>query len=136
MRVVPLVAAIWMTTVAAAQDAGLTALHTSLSALHAQMAGANINTPMPGAALTSVKHQLRNWVESQIANVDTVEKAASLASHLNDKLNLVSVVESKESENLFGSVDQIRFTTQADLLILTTGVGIICQYDESAYAYQ
>jgi hypothetical protein len=48
----------------------------------------------------------------------------------------VSTGDAADDQNLLGSLGIVRFSSESGLLIITTGVGILCEYDESAYGYK
>jgi len=94
-----------------------------------------------GAAddLTTVKHRLRDWVESELASapptVDTRALAAGFYIALRDADLLCHEMLGECATNFVGYVDAVRVNRAADYLTVVTAVGINCGYDESAYAY-
>jgi hypothetical protein len=64
-----------------------------------------------------------------------LEHAKVLSDRINKALKTKEVPNSGDG-NLIGSLGEVRIGTEAGLLIITTAVGIVCQYDESAYVYQ
>ncbi len=135
MRLFSLVAALWMTTAAFAQDKQLAALHESLVKLRA--AGPRYETNGASPELTVAKHQLRDWIDKQLAQLDNAVDEKALAERINQELSAISVAGEKDDQNLLGSLGEVRIGGESGLLIVTTGVGIVtCQYDESAYAYK
>jgi hypothetical protein len=119
---------------AAAQDAPLTALHATLVELRSQ-------TPDPetmGASekLTVAKHQLRDWIEGQLGGLKDEEDTKAFEVRINQALEAVGAGESNDDQNTLGSIGEVQFSSEGGLLIVITGVGIICQDDESAYAYK
>ena len=134
MRLLPLVAAIWMTTAASAQDKQLAALHATLVGLHAAEPSYESNGARP--ELTLAKHQLRDWIDAQLAPLDNAVDESALADRINHELSAVSVAGAKDDQNLLGSLGEVRISREPGLLITTTRVGILCQYDDSAYAYK
>jgi hypothetical protein len=48
----------------------------------------------------------------------------------------VSVTDLKDDQNLLGSIGDVQLSNEEGLLVITTAVGILCGYDESAYAYK
>ena len=65
MRLIPLVAALWMVAAAYAQDTQVGALHATLVTLHSHAAEATIETFGARPELTVAKHQLRDWIDRQ-----------------------------------------------------------------------
>jgi len=45
------------------------------------------------------------------------------------------VVGAAESQNLLGSLGDVSISREADILIVRDRLGILCQYDDSVYAY-
>jgi hypothetical protein len=90
-------------------------------------------------ALTTVKHGLRAWVESQLIatpeSVDTRALAAALHVALRDASLLCLDMAGDCATNALGYVDDVRVTHAGEFLSVVTAVGINCGYDESAYAY-
>lgn len=116
-----------LTAAASAQDAPLAALHKTLATLHSKTE--------PTTELTVAKHQLRDWIETQIDSVDDPAGDLVLLGRINKQLQAV-VVKNPDDQKFFGSLGEVRFSTESRLLLVTTAVGILCQYDESAYAYE
>ena len=90
-------------------------------------------------ALTTVKHDLRDWVESQLVatpqGVDTRAFAAALHVALRDARLLCLDMAGDCTTNFLGYVDDVRVYRAGEFLSVVTAVGINCGYDESAYAY-
>ncbi|PYR74183.1 MAG: hypothetical protein DMF87_23565 [Acidobacteria bacterium] len=90
-------------------------------------------------ALTTVKHGLRDWVESRLMtapqNVDTRAFAAALHVALRDGQFLCVDFAGDCSTNELGYVDDVRVNHVGEFISVVTAVGINCGYDESAYAY-
>jgi hypothetical protein len=89
------------------------------------------------AELTTAKHELRNWIESELAaqkqEVDTAAFADRLQKGLGDADLLC--IDCTAAVNYLGTVDDVRVTRRGDFLIVVTAMGVSCGYDESAYAY-
>jgi len=132
MRVV--LVAMALAGVAAAQDAQLAALHATLVELRSQ--APDPETMGASEKLTVVKHQLRDWIEGQLAGLEDEEDTKAFEVHMNQALEVVGAGGSSDDQNLLGSIGEVRFSSEGGLLVVITGVGIICQYDESAYAYK
>jgi hypothetical protein len=135
MRLILWAAALCIAAIASAQDPRLRDLHTTLVTLHSHSAQANIKNLGARPELSVAKHQLRDWIETQLGSLknDASEKALSI--QINEVLKRVEVRDSDE-QNLLGSLGEVRFSMESGYLIVTTAVGIICQYDESAYVYK
>ena len=116
-------------------DARLAALHQTLQSLHAQ-AGASAVNPGGGPKLTLAKHQLRDWIESQLGPVKNEGDETKVAERINKALERVSVAASKDGQNLLGSLGDVGIRWESGLLVVITGVGIVCQLDESVYGYK
>ena len=90
-------------------------------------------------ALTTVKHGLRDWVESQLMaapqSVDTRAFAETLHVALRDGQFLCLEMTGDCPTNPLGYVDEVRVNRAGEFLSVVTAVGINCGYDESAYAY-
>ena len=130
---------------APADDPQLTEIHAVLQRVRAE---ASQHTETRGASpeLTTVKHQLRDWIESHLSRLtsdsDDVEKAA-LVTQLNAALKQAHLLCSTEPE--CSSNDQTRLGFLGDIridlrqrdsfLVLQTAVGVECGFDESAYVY-
>jgi len=136
MRSLPLVATFLIATAASAQDPELAALHATLATLQSHAKETTIENSGARSELTVAKHQLRDWIEKRIGSLKDLQHTEALSSQINNKLKAVSVPGSGDDQNLLGSVGEVRFSSEAGFLIVTTGVGVLCQYDESAYAYK
>jgi hypothetical protein len=121
--------------VAAAQDAQLAALHATLVELRSQ--APDSETMGASEKLTVAKHQLRDWIEGQLGALKDEEDIKEFAVRVNGALKTVSAGGSSGDQNLLGSIGEVQFDMKDfGFLAVTTGVGIICQYDESAYLYK
>ena len=134
MRMVLLALVLWQAA-AAAEDPDLTALRRTLSSLRERTKGATIESPPPGPELRRAKLQLREWIEQQLATAGKPEAAVALAPRLTKILNEISPPHSKD-QNLYGSLGKVRIEQKPGALVVTTGVGILCEHDESTYAYR
>ena len=135
MRLIPLAAALWMAAAASAQDAHLSALHKTLVSVRSHAAEAT-KTLSASPELTIAKHQLRDWIEMQLGSLKDVGHRKALSDQINEALKSVEVTVPEDDQNLLGSLGEVQFSSESGLLIITTAVGIVCQYDESAYAYE
>jgi hypothetical protein len=103
-------------------------------------------------ALMTVKHSLRDWIESRLAlsdeQIDTQALSIQLNGELRDtdllceapgkaRMNRCSTA-SEWQWNGIGYLQAIRLDHQqfGKILIVRTAVGILCGSDESAYAYE
>ena len=135
MRIIGLAAAVWMAATASAQDARLNALHATLETLHSHAKDASIENLGGRPELTIAKHQLRDWIETQLGSLKNDGDEKAFADRVNKSLKAVSVAGTADDQNLLGSLSEVRIGREADILIVTTAVGILCQNDESVYAY-
>ena len=129
---------------AVAQESLLTALYAALVPLRAQpQARPEVRGASP--QFTTLKHQLRDWVESRLVDFPQRGSEAALAQELNAVLlkaeltcstNRGGPAEYCSSESFVGYLETLRVTRQQEFLIVETGMGIICGYDESAYLYR
>jgi hypothetical protein len=136
MRLIALAAALWMAAVASAQDARLDALHATLVKLHAHAREATPMEPGGSPELTIAKHQLRDWIETQLASLKDDGDEKAFAARINRTLQAVSVKGAADDQNLLGSLGEVHVRREGDLLVVATAVGILCQNDESAYLYK
>jgi len=75
--------------------------------------------------LTVAKHQLRDWIESRLGSLRDLEHLETTSTEINEALKGVSVNDSKDDQNLLGSLGDVRFSSEGGLLIITTAVGIL-----------
>lgn len=125
-----------MAAAASAQDARLSALHASLVALHSHATKPETENLGGRPELTVTKHQLRDWIETQLASLKDYGDEKALAARINQLLKTVSVSGPADDQNLLGSLGEVGITREEGLLIVTTAVGVLCQNDESAYGYK
>ncbi len=116
-------------------DSRLAALHQTLQSLSAQT-GVSAVSPGEGPKLTLAKHQLRDWIESQLGPIEKEGDETKVAEKINKALEEVSVAPSTDDQNLLGSIGDVSIRWDSGLLIVITGVGIVCEEDESAYGYK
>ncbi len=94
-----------------------------------------------GAApeLTVAKHQLRDWIESQLPPDGQLKDTAELVRTLNTGLKTMRSLPGIEDQdgfwNAFGAI-RIRLHRDSEFLVITTAFGILCGADESAYIYR
>ncbi len=150
LPVVALALASWATT-AAAENA-----ETPLSAIRAELelaraeAPRHVDTRGASERLTVVKHRLREWVESHLAEVPSDPNGpdgadVALTVRLNaelDREHLFTLqdagAEASADATAIGSLGDVRvaYRLRQTYLVLTTAVGVDCGFDESAYLYR
>jgi hypothetical protein len=91
-----------------------------------------------GPELTTFKHQLRDWIESKLEKLDKARDPQELQNAINDSMEVAGLIfkGKDDADEFIGYLDPIQLKRDGDLITLTTGVGILCAYDESAYAYE
>jgi hypothetical protein len=129
-------------TSSAAEDAALVEIRNLLLPMRA----APLDTLGPrGAtpAFTGVKHRLRDWVESKLHEFRDEADPGALAHELNLELRTAKLSCDWDAEppekgcpNQVqpGYLGEIRLTV-GETLVVTTQVGVVCGFDQSAYAY-
>ena len=98
--------------------------------------------------LTVIKHKLRDWVESRLTPLAWDGGPEALARQLNEELKQAGLVCANDhppqpGETVCPDWSQLGFLSQiklyrparSEFLVLQTGVGIECGFDESPYAY-
>lgn len=129
-----------MAAFASAQDAQLDALHATLVTLYSHAKEATLDTRGARPELTVAKQQLRDWIEMRLDSLKDAQDTKALSDRINEALAPVSVAGSGDDqgadENLLGSLGEVRFSSEAGLLIVLTAVGIVCGDDDSAYGYR
>ena len=120
---------------AVAQEPSLDALKTTLLALrphHDELPDTRDATPQ----LTVVKHQFRDWIESHLASFSPSGQDRTLLATLHAGLRDAQLFCADECvPSYLGFVDDVQIQREREFLIVQTGVGIRCGYDESAYVY-
>src|SRR5579871_789495 len=135
MRLVPLGVLAAALPLAAAPDQQLADLHATLTKLHAQPVTKEfIEVSGARPELTTAKHQLRDWIETQLAAFKSQDDWAAFSRRINEALKPVQV-EAEDDQNFLGTLGDVRVRFESQLLIVTTSVGILCQHDESVYGY-
>jgi len=125
-------------------DTGLDALRASMVG----MRGKDVADPSLGPRgatpqLTVAKHQLRDWVESRLKEMPPGGDGGLLHRDLNAALDAAGLFCDREWQGrrpcpewtLSGYLEEVEFHWSQDFLILKTGLGIECGFDESAYVY-
>jgi len=119
-----------------AEDGQLAALRSVLAPLR-QHANERRETRGATPELTVIKHYLRDWIESRLANFGETSNEDVLANELHDGLRDARLFcEGLCNLSLLGWVDDVKVTREREFLILRTSVGIWCGYDDSSYAYR
>ena len=89
-----------MAAAASAQDARLNALHATLVTLHSHAKEADIENLGGRPELTIAKHQLRDWIETQLASLKNDGDVKAFAERINQSLKPVGVAGSADDQNL------------------------------------
>jgi len=116
-------------------DARLAALHDTLHSLETY-SPLSTGYTAAGPKLTRAKHLLRDWIESQLSTVENDGDETKASERINKALENAGVVPLKDDQNLLGSLGGVRLRWDSGLLVVITAVGILCEVDESAYAYK
>lgn len=93
--------------------------------------------------LTIAKHQLRDWVESRLSELPRDGDGRELGRKLNLELRNAKLLcrwDDKDQQSCpewiqLGYLSELTLSRSSAFLILQTGVGIECGFDESAYLY-
>jgi len=138
-----------MTLAAAGQTPSrLAEIRTELEHVKAESPGPS-ETRGASPRLTTIKHELRDWIESQISQLasdpnggDGAERL--LAARLNAELRQEHLLweggdsagdSASSSVGYLGKV-QLRYQQRQTFLVLKTAVEVDCGFDESAYLYR
>jgi len=123
----------------AAEDATLTQIRTLLAPMRANpFDGPGARGAKP--ALTTVKHKLRDWIESRLLEFQDDDAARAFAFELNAEIHNAGLwcdstaISSERHCPLPGYIGDVKLNF-GEVLVVTTAVGIVCGFDESAYAY-
>jgi hypothetical protein len=117
-----------------------------LDALRSSMLGMRGKAPESGGPrgatpqLTVAKHQLRDWVESRLPALTERGDVGEFERKLNSELHEAKLLCGEGAGpcpdwTLLGFLDDLKFRRSNGFLILQTGIGIECGYDDSAYLY-
>ena len=106
-----------------------------LASLRSKAADAN-NPAGSGRELMVAQHQLRDWIEAQLDSLQDFGGEKAFADRINRALKTVSIAKTDDEQNPLGSLNEVRLKGESGMLIVTTGIGIICQSDDSAYGYK
>ncbi len=124
---------------AAAEDSQLASLsETLLSLRQYARSHAGVHGGLP--AVTTAKHQLRDWIESRLKAFPEKGDEGAMANDLLDAIGKAKLFCDDPSDcipNALGFLDQIQIKRESGFLIVATavGTGIRCGYDYSAYIY-
>ena len=125
---------------AVAADAKLDALRATVIAMRNDpkaTAGPRGATPQ----WTVAKHQLREWVEARLTHLPQRGDEAELAKTLNAELRGAGLICEEGGAvdcpewTLSGYVDVVKLQRRGVFILLQTGLGIECGFDQSAYLY-
>jgi hypothetical protein len=140
VRFFGLLALAWCAQAATGVPADLRATLVSLRE-HAASSESRGATPQ----LTVAKHQLRDWIETNLAAFGERGDASALAPDLNQALineKLVCAFDDAPGglkcpeEIWLGFLEPVRIRREGQYLVVTTSVGIECGFDESVYLYE
>ena len=126
-----------------AGDPRLEALRSTLLPMRARQPDTTAGLRGATPQLTVAKHQLLDWLEFRLGSVgqavDVRELQRGLTLELRDAGLSCRVDEPTESRcpewTLSGFVGPLTVERSASFLVVTSGVGIECGYDQSAYVY-
>jgi hypothetical protein len=126
----------------AATDPRVESISTLLTGMRSEKAR-DLGPRGASPALTEVKHQLRDWIESRMSTLDQGGDAADLRQKLNSELGAagllcgwVAKATPCPDEWQLGYLSEIDFRRTGGFLILITHTGIECGFDDSAYLYE
>jgi hypothetical protein len=123
-----------------AQDAGLTALRSTLLPLRSRPANDNFETRGATAELTTAKHQLRDWIDSRLETFGQTDDVARLSVEIHDALRTSELFcedyNTQCHPTALGFVDEVLIDRRREFLVVQTAMGIRCGYDESVYLYR
>jgi hypothetical protein len=134
---------VWGLLLTVAATVGLCAEDVRLKELRdilVPMRADKLQYPRPG--FTAAKHLLREWIESRLGTVRDIDLAL-LAKQLNDELARAKLSWNSAQKDVndvywsaVGYVGDVSLEWQPGFLVVRTGVGLQCGFDESAYAYE
>jgi hypothetical protein len=125
-----------------AADSPLDGLRSSLTEMRGKQPASDHSrgaTPQ----FTIVKHQLRDWVESRLTSLSRGDDEGEFERRLNSEIGAAKLtcgestagLEPCPDWTLVGFLKRLKIHRDGVFLILRTGVGIECGFDESAYIY-
>jgi hypothetical protein len=124
-----------------AADAPLDGLRSSLIGMRGKPPSDHLRGATP--QLTIAKHQLRDWVESRLAGLSQRADEGEFGRRLNSDIGAAKLtcgastagLEPCPDWTMVGFLESLDIHRSGVFLILRTGVGIECGFDESAYIY-
>jgi len=123
-----------------AQDAQLAAIRKTVLDIRKY---ANDHQQVRGGIpqITTVKHELRDWIEAYLASFPQDGDAPTLLRSLHDSMRDAGLFCNSDTDcfpTSLGFLDETQIERRGELLIAETavGVGIRCGYDYSAYIYR
>jgi len=126
----------------AAEDQAIVEIRTLLTPMRAKpldLPGARGATPV----LTDVKHKLRDWIESRLREFRDEDDVRAFTHELNAEIRsaklscdwaAVPPEKNCPDRGQSGYLGEMKLDF-GQVLVVTTAVGIVCGFDESAYAY-
>lgn len=125
------------------QDVALEQLRATLDRVKSRAKDA-LATQGATPDLTTAKRQLRDWVDSYVTRMAGGGESA-LELSLNEKLAKAGLMATAASvggaadavgESMAGFLGEAKIRRRNSLLAVTTGIGIVCGFDESIYIYR
>jgi len=146
MRRVAILILVTFQSVASSNDARLKELGAFLIPMRAKPF-ADLEARGATPQFTTIKHLLRDWIESRLEQLPAKGAAAKFEDQLNRGIQRAGVVCRIDEGPAYvpdcpelterGFLSPIKVKVEMDLLIIQTGVGLQnCGFDESAYAYR
>lgn len=91
--------------------------------------------------LTTIKHQLRDWIDARLAKFPQNGDEQALSQELHEGLSSTKLLCDNDADcfpTSFGFLDDIKISRQGGFLIFQTavGTGVRCGYDNFAYIYE
>jgi len=122
--------------IAQGQDRLLTDLQTALAGLRGHR-GEHRDTRGATADLTKIKHLIRDWVETRLAELSSSFDDDAVNRGMQEAMLSAGIVcPDGCPTSALGYTAPARIRRNGDLMILQTSVGIDCGYDDSAYLYE
>ena len=116
-------------------DAVLLDVRATLRQMHAQVTRNKLTFGVTAAG-ASVKHRLRDWVESRILRTPVDVDVRALNAGFHGALRRANLLCDDCEVDVLGYLDDVRVSRAGNALIVVTALGTYCGYDESAYAYE
>lgn len=132
---------LWIAFAALAGAQDLDEVRTSLAALRGVPHESPAQTRGATPAFTTIKHQLRDWVEARIASYDPLADEREMERQLNRDLEAAGLFCGNcDSEEGWwwpvGYLDPVRLIRPGQFLGVITSLGIECGSDDSLYLYR